>query len=137
MLTNVLEYKGFKATFALDTSVNSLHGRVFGIEDTIDFYGDSVEKLIREFHQSVDEYINWCHEEGQEPKKSWAGKMTLRPTDQQHEAYMVVAAANGVSLNKWMLETLDRASYQFLSSLTGCGGDIKVEKQKTDEKRTA
>ncbi|HET6606010.1 MAG TPA: type II toxin-antitoxin system HicB family antitoxin [Rhodopila sp.] len=118
MLSNVIEYKGFKATFVLDPTAEAFHGRVLGIEDTIDFYGKDVKELVHEFHTSIDEYIDWCREEGQEPKKSWAGKVTIRPSDEQHEAYVIAAAAAGVSLNKWMLEVLDRESHRLLPLAT-------------------
>lgn len=118
MLSNILVYKGFKATFGLDTTAEAFHGRVLGIEDTIDFYGKDVNGLVHEFHASVDEYIERCREERQEPKKSWAGKLTLRPSDEQHEAYVVAAAAAGISLNKWMLQVLDRESHRAIPDTT-------------------
>jgi predicted HicB family RNase H-like nuclease len=59
-----------------------LHGRVIGINDVVDFYGRTIEELAAEFRISVDEYVEWCLNEGKEPEKTCSGKMTLRPSDQ-------------------------------------------------------
>ena len=110
MLTNMLNYQGYYAEFGYDDSADALHGRVIGLTDVIDFYGRTIDELKDEFRASIDEYVAWCREEGTEPEKTWSGKMTLRPSDEQRRRYAVAAAAQKKSVSAWMLETLDRAS---------------------------
>ncbi|MBF0306759.1 MAG: type II toxin-antitoxin system HicB family antitoxin [Alphaproteobacteria bacterium] len=110
MLTNVLNYQGYYAEFGYDESADAFHGRVIGLNDVIDFYGRTVDELKAAFKASVDDYLDWCREEGEEPEKAWAGKMTLRPSDEQRRRYFVAAAAQKKSLAAWMLDTLDRES---------------------------
>ena len=81
MLNNMLNYKGYYVEFGYDDSADAFHGRVIGLNDVIDFYGRGVDDLKAEFRSSVDEYLDWCREEGTEPEKTWSGKMTLRPSD--------------------------------------------------------
>jgi predicted HicB family RNase H-like nuclease len=50
-----------------------LHGRVDGIEDVITFEADNLEDLEREFRISVDDYLEWCAEDGVEPNRPSAG----------------------------------------------------------------
>jgi predicted HicB family RNase H-like nuclease len=110
MLTNMLNYNGYFAEFGYDDSADAFHGRVIGLNDVIDFYGKTVDELKAEFRNSVDEYVDWCREEGVEPEKAWAGKMTLRPSDDQRRRYFVAAAAQRKTLSAWMLDVLDRES---------------------------
>ena len=88
-----------------------------GINDVVDFYGATPEELRREFAASVEEYVAWCRDEGTEPEKSWNGKMTLRPTDEQHRRFLLAAAAHGKSVHGWMLEVLDRESSRVLAEV--------------------
>ena len=110
MIANLLRYGDYYAEFGYDDSADALHGRVVGIDDVIDFYGRTVDELKQEFRSSVDDYLAWCCEEGEAPQKTWSGKMTLRPSDEQHRRFLVAAAAKRQSVHAWMLEVLDRES---------------------------
>lgn len=117
MLTNILNYRGYYAEFGYDDSADAFHGRIIGLNDVIDFYGRTVDDLKAEFRTSVDEYLEWCRDEGEEPEKTWSGKMTLRPSDEQRRLYVVAAAARKKSVSAWMLEVLDRESAAIVSSV--------------------
>ncbi|MFZ1425881.1 MAG: type II toxin-antitoxin system HicB family antitoxin [Geminicoccaceae bacterium] len=117
MLNNLMRYKDYWAVVELDDSADQFHGRVIGINDVLDFYGGTPEELRREFAASVDEYVAWCREEGTEPEKGWNGKMTLRPTDEQHRRFALAAAAHNKSVHGWMLEVLDRESARILAEV--------------------
>jgi predicted HicB family RNase H-like nuclease len=49
---------------------------------------------------------------GTKPEKTWTGKLTLRPTEEQRRRYAVAAAIAHKSLNAWMVDILDRESLQ-------------------------
>lgn len=117
MLNNLLRYKDYWAAIELDDSADQFHGRVIGINDVVDFFGSTPEELRREFAASVEEYVAWCRDEGTEPERSWNGKMTLRPTDEQHRRFLLAAAARNKSVHGWMLEVLDRESGRILTEV--------------------
>jgi predicted HicB family RNase H-like nuclease len=121
MIANVLRYGGYYAEFGYDESADAFHGRVIGIGDVVDFYGRTVEELKEEFRNSVDEYVAWCREEGEAPQKAWTGRMTLRPSDEQHRRYLAAAAARRKSVHAWMLETLDRESASITQAVPAVG----------------
>ncbi len=110
MLTNVLSYQDYRAEFGYDADADLFHGRVIGINAVVDFYGKDIEELKREFKTSIEDYIDYCRTLGQKPEKTWSGKLTLRPTEEQRRRYAVAAAMAHKSLNAWMVETLDRPS---------------------------
>ena len=110
MPSNILKHGDYYAEFGYDDSADAFCGRIIGINDVIDFYGQDVQELKAAFRDSVAEYEEWCREEGSKPEKAWTGKMTIRPTDEQHRRYVIAAAVARVSVNAWMLRTLDRES---------------------------
>ena len=49
-----------------------LHGEVIGLRDVITFQATSVGGLKEAFWDSVDDYLAWCAELGQEPTSEFA-----------------------------------------------------------------
>jgi predicted HicB family RNase H-like nuclease len=76
----------------------------------IDFFGKDVAELKREFRISIEEYVDYCRQKGLKPEKSWSGKLTLRPTEEQRRRFAVAAALANKSVNVWMTDVLDQAS---------------------------
>jgi predicted HicB family RNase H-like nuclease len=62
-------YKGYTGRYEVDPEDGVLHGHVDGIEDIITFEADNLEDLEREFQISVDDYLEWCAEDGVEPNR--------------------------------------------------------------------
>ena len=110
MLNNVLRYKGYVAEIGYDDSADSFHGHVIGTRDVIDFYGRTPDELRKEFKAAIEEYLAWCAEEGAKPEKTWLGKLTFRPTEEQRRRFAATAAARRMSLNAWAMSVLDRES---------------------------
>ncbi len=61
---SVIEYRGYRATVALDAKGGLYHGEVIGIPDVITFQAESIAGLRGEFVTSVDEYLAVCAERG-------------------------------------------------------------------------
>ena len=70
MLTDILSHKQYYAAISFDALANEFHGRIIGIKDVIDFYGQTPTDLKREFQNSIDDYLDWCQTEAKEPDKS-------------------------------------------------------------------
>ena len=75
-----MEYKGYTATVKFDESVGRLHGRVVnsGPYPIVTFEATDIEGIQREFHRSIDEYLESCKEDGIEPRKPFLGKLNVR-----------------------------------------------------------
>lgn len=101
------EYKGYIANIAYDASINALHGTVLGLSDVITFEAESTSEIEQAFHDSVDDYLEYCAELGREPERTFSGKFNLRvPTTLHHEIY-VRAQISGKSMNAWIVETIE------------------------------
>ena len=54
-----LKYKGFIGQYEFDESINSYVGYVVNVGDIITFQGKTLNKLEKEFHNSVEDYLEW------------------------------------------------------------------------------
>lgn len=107
----MMKYKGYAAEIEFDDSVGRLHGRVVnsGAYPIATFEATDVEGIRREFHRSIDEYLNACEEDGIEPKKPFSGKLNLRLGPDLHQRVARSAAESGLSLNSWITQALEKS----------------------------
>jgi predicted HicB family RNase H-like nuclease len=104
-----MRYKGYTGVVEFDEESGALFGRVVGLRDGITFQGDSVAEVIQAFHDSVDDYLEFCAERGESPEKPYSGQFVLRIEPQLHRAISHAAEARGVSLNRLIEENLETA----------------------------
>jgi predicted RNase H-like HicB family nuclease len=74
-MTEQLEYKGYRAVYFWDDDSNILFGNVANIQDVITFQGYTEEDFKQAFRDSIDDYLNFCKERGEEPEKPNDKKM--------------------------------------------------------------
>ena len=58
--TNHLQYKDYIGTIEFSEEDSLFHGKVIGIKSLISFEGDSINSIIEDFHNAVDEYLDFC-----------------------------------------------------------------------------
>ncbi|MBN4066663.1 type II toxin-antitoxin system HicB family antitoxin [Simkania negevensis] len=73
------------------------------------FQGNNVAKLEKAFRESVEEYLAFCKERGEQPNKPYSGKFNLRIPPELHAKLAIAAKANEESLNSFIAHTLDKA----------------------------
>ncbi len=105
-----MHYKGYSGEVELDLDAGVLYGRVIGIRDTVTFQSESAAEIRREFEASVDDYLAFCAERGEEPNKPYSGHLPFRTTPERHRQIALAASACGMSMNGWMDETLADAA---------------------------
>ena len=105
----MMEYKGYIGVFEFNPEVDAFHGTVINTNDVITFYGKSVAELRKEMRVSIDEYLAFCREEGQQPEKPFSGKLLLRTSPELHRRVALEAARRGVSMNAYIQEILEKA----------------------------
>lgn len=103
----MMQYKGYLAEVTFDDEAQILYGEVVNTRDVITFQAETVADLRREFHKSVDVYLRFCREIGQEPEKPFSGKFVVRLSPNTHRKAYLAAKHAGKSLNTWVSEVLD------------------------------
>lgn len=102
-------YKNYEAIVEFDDDAGIFHGEVLGIRDIITFQGESVEELRTAFHQSVDDYLEFCKVRNESPEKPYSGKLVLRLKPELHMKLAIKAQKLKTSLNKMLSETLEKS----------------------------
>lgn len=97
-----MTYKGYVAKIEFDEDNNIFTGMVINTRTVITFSGLSVDELEKEFHNSVEDYLQWCKEDGVSPEKPYSGKFNVRLTPQMHQEAALKAGMMGISLNRFM-----------------------------------
>ena len=105
----MLKYKGYTGHVEFDDEAGIFHGEVLDTRDVITFQGTNVKELEQAFYYSIDDYLDFCAERGEQPDKPFAGKFVLRMSPQLHHKIYLKAVRSGKSLNKWVVDTLDAA----------------------------
>ena len=66
---NMLFYKDYYTRIEFSAPDKILYGRLLGIKDFVNFMSETTEGIIKEFHSAVDDYIEFCRENGKVPEK--------------------------------------------------------------------
>ena len=102
----MMEYKGYFAKVEFDDEANIFHGEVINLRDVITFEGETVDELRTAFVDSVEDYLAFCKERGEEPDKPYSGKFLVRVGPELHKTLVVQARKTGKSLNTLVNDVL-------------------------------
>ena len=105
----VMHYKGYEGVVDYDEEAEIFHGEVINLRDVITFQGTSVSELKQALADLVEDYLAYCKERGEEPEKPFSGQFVVRAEPALHKAMFSAAKRAGMSLNKWVTSTLERA----------------------------
>jgi predicted HicB family RNase H-like nuclease len=104
----MLEYKGYSGNVEFDDEAAVFHGEVLDTRNVITFQGMSVDELEQAFRDSIDDYLDFCKDRGEEPDKPFSGRLMLRLPPEIHRRVYVEAEREGKSLNQWIADRLER-----------------------------
>jgi hicB family protein len=105
----MLEYKGYHAKVSFDEEDGLFIGEVFGINDSLNFHGRSVDELTEAFHNSIDNYLDACAKFHRSPDKEFKGSFNIRIPSDLHRRLALEAAKKNLSLNQFIKNTLTQA----------------------------
>ncbi|NTW56488.1 MAG: type II toxin-antitoxin system HicB family antitoxin [Chlorobiaceae bacterium] len=105
----MLVYKGYTGQVEFDGEAGIFHGEVLDTRDVITFQGKTVDEIETAFRESIEDYLEFCRERGEEPDRPFSGKLVLRITPELHHKVYLKAAKSGKSLNRWISDTLESA----------------------------
>jgi len=106
----MMEYKGYFAKVEFDDETDIFHGEVINLRDVVTFQGQTVGELHKAFKNSIDDYLEFCAERGEEPEKPYSGKFMVRVAPELHKTIAIRARQDGKSLNSWVHDTLAKAA---------------------------
>jgi predicted HicB family RNase H-like nuclease len=101
-----MKYKGYEGSITFDDDAEIFHGEVINTKDVITFQGTSVKELKKAFRDSIDEYLRFCAERGEEPDKPFSGNLLIRIDPALHKKLAIQARKKKKSLNALIEERL-------------------------------
>jgi predicted HicB family RNase H-like nuclease len=104
----MMEYKGYLGKVEFDDESNIFHGEVINLRDVVTFQGETVGKLRKAFHESVDDYLEFCAARGEEAEKPYSGKFVVRVEPELHKTLAIRARKDGKSLNSLVNDALSK-----------------------------
>ena len=104
----MMKYKGYTGHVEYDDEAKIFHGEVLGIKDVVTFQGTTVDEIEQAFKDSVDDYLSFCAERGEEPDRPFSGKFNLRIPPELHAKLSIAAQFQGESLNNYITKMLQR-----------------------------
>lgn len=106
----MLEHKGYRGHVEFDAQAGIFQGEILDTRDVVTFQGKTVNEIKRAFRDSVEDYLEFCAERGEEPDKPFSGRLMVRLSPELHRRLYIEAREQGKSLNQLIAEKIDRAS---------------------------
>lgn len=106
---NTLKYKGYIGSVAYSEPDKVFYGKLEGIDDLVNYEGESVQELTSAFHEAVEDYLIFCEEHNCKPEKSYSGTFNVRVAPCLHRDIANLAAEAGISINAFVKRALAEA----------------------------
>ena len=106
---SMLEYKGYHASIEYDAEDNIFVGEVFGIADSLNFHGTSVDELKVMFEQSIENYLEICSAIGKDPDKEFKGTFNVRIPPELHKKAALAAVQQKITLNQYVVKAISQS----------------------------
>ena len=110
-MRNTMTINGHRAVIQYDPEIELFRGEFIGLNGGADFYAADIEGLKREGATSLKVFLEMCAEEGVNPVRTFSGKFNLRIPPALHADLASAAAAEGKSLNQWVVDSLASAAH--------------------------
>lgn len=110
-MKNTMTINGYRAVIQYDPEIDLFRGEFVGLSGGADFYAGDIEGLKREGEISLRVFLDMCEEDGVNPVRTFSGKFNVRVPPTLHADLAQAAAAEGKSLNQWVVESLNSAAH--------------------------
>lgn len=106
---DTIQHSRFLGRVKYDDEAGTFHGEVHNTRDVITFQSTTVNELRQAFRESVEDYLAFCMERGEEPDNPLFGQFMTRVDPELHRQISQSAGLAGMSLNAWVNEKLTQA----------------------------
>ncbi|MBO7420856.1 MAG: type II toxin-antitoxin system HicB family antitoxin [Spirochaetaceae bacterium] len=107
-MKNIMEYKGYIGSVEFSPEDEIFYGKVQGVRSLISYEGSNAAELVSDFHKAVDDYIESCVSEGNEPEKAYKGSFNVRISPELHRRAAVYAIEHELSLNSFIEHSIEK-----------------------------
>ncbi|MBR5360561.1 MAG: type II toxin-antitoxin system HicB family antitoxin [Lachnospiraceae bacterium] len=101
-MNNTMQYKGYIGSVEFSEADCVFFGKVQGIRSLISYEGRNAKELVKEFHESVDDYLKSCEENRTAPEVAYKGSFNVRIGSDLHRRAALFAIEHNQSLNSFI-----------------------------------
>ncbi len=105
----MMKYKEYLARVEFDGEADIFHGEIINLRDVITFQGKTTDELKQAFEDSVEDYLEFRAERGEEPDKPFSGRFTINLSPELHRKIIFAVEKSGKNTEKWMTEIFEHA----------------------------
>ncbi|HEY7745809.1 MAG TPA: type II toxin-antitoxin system HicB family antitoxin [Desulfuromonadales bacterium] len=109
-MKDMMRYRNYFGSVHYSDEDRVFFGRVEFIRALVSYEGTDVTSLRLSFEEAVDDYLETCKAEGVAPEKPFKGSFNVRVGAALHQRIAIAAAQRGMTLNKYIVEVLERES---------------------------
>lgn len=107
-MKDMMTYKGYTGSAHYDDQGRIFYGKIEFIRSLVSYEGTDVDTLRSAFEEAVDDYLDLCKQQGQEPEQSFKGSFNVRTGSELHRQATLYAKERGTNLNQVVKEALER-----------------------------
>lgn len=111
-MKNLLEYNSYHAKIEMSIEDGIFVGSVLGINDSLNFYGNTIQELKEAFEVCIDDYIKMCKHFGKSPEKEYSGSFNVRVGSELHKKLDIASQEQGISINQFIIDALNETFSQ-------------------------
>ena len=105
-MNGLMEYRGYYGSASFSEEDMVFHGKLEFIRGLITYESDNAKSMVKEFHEAVDDYLDFCQEQGEEPDKPFKGVFNVRVRPELHRDVALVSQRTGITLNRFVTDAL-------------------------------
>ncbi|MEN8236477.1 MAG: type II toxin-antitoxin system HicB family antitoxin [Pseudomonadota bacterium] len=98
-MKDCMEYEGYYGSVHYSDKDEVFFGKIEFIRSLISYEGTSVRTLKEAFYKAVDDYLEFCEEQGTEPEKAFKGSFNIRVGSDLHREATLYAQSHEMNLN--------------------------------------
>ncbi len=83
-MSDLLEHRGYLGSIHYSKEDNVLHGRLEFIRDLVTYEAQDALSLKMAFEESVDDYLQFCRDQGRSPDTPLKGSFNVRPRPKEY-----------------------------------------------------
>ena len=85
------------------------YGKLEFIRALVSYEGTDIVSLRKAFEEAVDDYLEFCKEQGRQPEKPFKGTFNIRLDPDLHKRLVTNAMNEGKTLNAFVKDVLQKA----------------------------
>lgn len=108
-MKDFMQYKDYYGSVHFDDEDLIFYGKIEFIRALVSYEATDAKGLKKVFEEAVDDYLETCRNQKIEPEKPFKGSLNVRLGPELHRRIAIAAEQHHLSINKFIVETLDQA----------------------------